>query len=51
MTHEEKFRRGIDRQLELCGWLIQDADEMKAYQGQDPRPGAVAIASMEVACP
>jgi type I restriction enzyme, R subunit len=33
MTPEEKARRSIDRQLEQCGWIIQDADEMNISAG------------------
>jgi type I restriction enzyme R subunit len=33
MTPEEKARREIDRQLEQCGWLVQDRTEMNISAG------------------
>jgi type I restriction enzyme R subunit len=33
MTPEEKARREIDRQLELCGWIVQDRQEMNISAG------------------
>ena len=33
MTPEEKARRDIDRQLEQCGWLVQDRSEMHISAG------------------
>ena len=33
MTPEEKARRDIDRQLEQCGWLVQDRAEMNISAG------------------
>jgi type I restriction enzyme, R subunit len=33
MTPEEKARRDIDRQLEQCGWLVQDRSEMNISAG------------------
>jgi type I restriction enzyme R subunit len=38
MTPEEKARRDIDRQLEQCGWLVQDRSEMHISAG----PGVAA---------
>ncbi len=33
MTPEERARRDIDRQLEQCGWLVQDRPEMHISAG------------------
>ena len=33
MTPEEKARRDIDRQLDQCGWLVQDRSEMHISAG------------------
>src|SRR5436305_237233 len=33
MTPEEKARRDIDRQLEQCGWTVQDRSEMNISAG------------------
>src|SRR4051812_32689324 len=33
MTPEEKARRDIDRQLDQCGWLVQDCSEMHISAG------------------
>lgn len=33
MTPEEKARRDIDRQLEQCGWMVQDRSEMHISAG------------------
>ena len=33
MTPEEKARRDIDRQLDQCGWLVQDRSEMNISAG------------------
>ena len=33
MTPEEKVRQDIDRQLEQCGWLLQDYQEMNISAG------------------
>lgn len=33
MTPEEKARRDIDRQLDQCGWLVQDRTEMHISAG------------------
>ncbi|MHB1423320.1 MAG: type I restriction endonuclease subunit R [Gemmataceae bacterium] len=33
MTPEEKARREIDRQLEKCGWIVQDREEMNISAG------------------
>jgi hypothetical protein len=33
MTPEEKARRNIDRQLEQCGWLVQDYRQMNISAG------------------
>ena len=33
MTPEEKARREIDRQLEQCGWLVQDHARMNLSAG------------------
>ena len=37
MTPEEKARREIDRQLDLCGWIVQDRHDMNISAG----PGIV----------
>jgi type I restriction enzyme R subunit len=34
MTPEEKARKNIDRQLQQCGWLVQDADYMLYVDGK-----------------
>ena len=33
MTPEEKARREIDRQLGLCGWIVQDRQDMNISAG------------------
>lgn len=34
MTPEEKARQEIDRQLEQCGWIVQDHKNMNISAGQ-----------------
>ena len=33
MTPKEKVRQNIDRQLEECGWIVQDYEEMNIPAG------------------
>jgi type I restriction enzyme R subunit len=33
MTPEELARQGIDRQLDACGWIVQDRRELNIYAG------------------
>lgn len=33
MTPEEQARQNIDRQLDACGWIVQDRKQMNIYAG------------------